>query len=116
MEGENGMELFIPLIFLIGFMYFTVIRPQKQQMNEKQKMIDALSKGDHVVTLGGLHGIVDEVNIKDSLIVIDCEGVYLTFELNAIAKVISQTESNVEVNQISESTETESDINSEDNE
>ena len=40
-----------------------------------------------VVTIGGLHGIVDEVNKAKRTVVLDCEGVYLTFELSAISTV-----------------------------
>ena len=101
LEGETRMDLLIPLIIMGGLMYFTIIRPQKQQMNEKKSMMESIKKGDHVITLGGLHGIVDEVQRDNNLIIIDCEGVFLTFELNAIAKVVSST-STIETETVSE--------------
>ncbi|XJS11533.1 preprotein translocase subunit YajC [Aerococcaceae bacterium WGS1372] len=84
------MELilsFLPFIVLMGIMYFMLIRPQKKQAEQKQKMLNNMQPGDAVVTIGGLHGVVDEVNQSSSTVVLDCEGVYLTFALNAIASV-----------------------------
>lgn len=77
----------LPLIVMMGIMYFLMIRPQKQQAVAKQNMLDNMKPGDSVITIGGLHGIVDEVSQSSNTVVIDCEGVYLTFNLNAIATV-----------------------------
>ena len=84
------MELifsFLPFIVLMGIMYFMLIRPQKKQAEQKKSMLDNMQAGDSVVTIGGLHGIVDEVSQNSSTVVLDCEGVYLTFSMNAIASV-----------------------------
>ncbi|MEA1920718.1 MAG: preprotein translocase subunit YajC [Campylobacterota bacterium] len=43
----------LPFIFLIAIMYFIIIRPQQQQAKKHQAMIDALAKGDKIVTNGG---------------------------------------------------------------
>lgn len=80
---------FLPFIVLFGVMYFMLIRPQKKQQEKKQEMLSQMKQGDHVITIGGLHGIIDEVNEADSTIVIDCEGVYLTFDKAAIGRVTS---------------------------
>jgi len=44
----------LPFIFLIAIMYFVIIRPQQQQMKKHKEMVEALQKGDKVVTNGGL--------------------------------------------------------------
>ena len=44
----------LPFVFLIGIMYFIIIRPQNQQAKKHQEMIEALTKGDKIVTSGGL--------------------------------------------------------------
>lgn len=44
----------LPFIFLIAIMYFVIIRPQQKEAKQRQEMIDALKKGDKVVTNGGL--------------------------------------------------------------
>jgi len=49
---------FLPLIAIFGIFYFLVIRPQQKQAREHQKMLDALKKGDRVLTTGGLYGVI----------------------------------------------------------
>ncbi|MCK9373039.1 MAG: preprotein translocase subunit YajC [Sulfuricurvum sp.] len=44
----------LPFVFLIAIMYFVIIRPQQQQAKKHKEMLDALVKGDKVVTSGGL--------------------------------------------------------------
>ncbi len=44
---------FLPFIFLIAIMYFVIIRPQQQEAKKKKEMIEALKKGDKIVTNGG---------------------------------------------------------------
>ena len=44
----------LPFVFLIGIMYFIIIRPQNQQAKKHREMIEALEKGDKIVTSGGL--------------------------------------------------------------
>lgn len=72
---------------LFGAMYFLMIRPQKKQAAKTQNMLNEMKPGDHVVTIGGLHGVIDEVNTSDNTIVLDCEGIFLTFERRAIARI-----------------------------
>ena len=56
-EGGGFMSL-LPFLAIIVIMYFLMIRPQVKKQKERQKMIDALQKGDNVVTTGGIHGKV----------------------------------------------------------
>ncbi len=49
-----------------------------------------LKKGDHVITIGRLHGVIDEINQADQTATLDCDGIYLVFDLRAIAQVTSQ--------------------------
>ncbi|WP_298694355.1 preprotein translocase subunit YajC, partial [uncultured Sulfuricurvum sp.] len=44
----------LPFVFLIAVMYFVIIRPQNQQAKKHKAMVEALSKGDKIVTTGGL--------------------------------------------------------------
>lgn len=75
---------------MIGMMYFLLIRPQKKQQEKVKDMLDSIEVGDSVVTIGGLHGIIDEIKEEEQAIVLDCEGIYLTFERRSIAKVVSK--------------------------
>ena len=77
----------LPFVLIMGVMYFFMIRPQQRQAQEKQQMLQALKKGDARVTLGGGHGVVEEVVLALRLGGLDCEGIYLTYELSAVATV-----------------------------
>ncbi|CAA6812462.1 MAG: Preprotein translocase subunit YajC (TC 3.A.5.1.1) [uncultured Sulfurovum sp.] len=52
---------FLPLIFLFAIFYFLIIRPQQKQQKEHKAMLDALTKGDAVITTGGLHAEIIKV-------------------------------------------------------
>lgn len=82
-----GAMLF-PLVVIGGMMFF-MTRSQKKQQNQRQELLNSMKPGDEVVTIGGLYGIVHEINSDKGTIVIDCEGIYLEFERNAIKTVKS---------------------------
>jgi len=52
---------FLPLIFLFGIFYFLIIRPQQKQQKEHASMLDALEKGDQILTVGGLYAEIIKV-------------------------------------------------------
>ncbi len=54
----------LPLIVLFGIFYFLIIRPQQKQQKEHTSMIDALEKGDKIVTNGGI--IVEITKVEES--------------------------------------------------
>jgi len=51
---SQGLMQFLPIIALFAIFYFLIIRPQQKAQKEHQAMIDSLSKGDKIVTNGGL--------------------------------------------------------------
>lgn len=57
----GGMSMIIMMVVLFGLMYFMMIRPQMKRQKEHRALIASLSKGDEVVTNGGIAGRVDEV-------------------------------------------------------
>ena len=58
----------LPFVFLIAIMYFVIIRPQNQQAKKHKEMIESLTKGDKIVTTGGL--IVEIKKVEESYFVI----------------------------------------------
>lgn len=96
----------IPII-LIAAMIFFMQRTQKKQAQERQKQLSTIQKGDQIVTIGGLYGLVDEVNEDAKTIVLDIDGIYLTFELSAIKRVVAKAETSkvVEVEEVIETTD-----------
>lgn len=84
----GGLSTIIIFVVFIGLMYFMMIRPQKKQQDKRKQMMDALKKGDSVVTIGGLHGVIDSIDEADKSVTLDCDGVYLVFNRTAIGKVV----------------------------
>ncbi len=78
----------VPFIAIIAIFYFFIIRPQNKKQKETQKMIDALKKGDKVVTIGGIHGTVSATKEKTVIVKVD-EGVKIEFNRSAIAGVVT---------------------------
>lgn len=80
---------FVPLILLFVIFYFLLIRPQQKQQKNRQAMLKSLNKGDRVVTIGGIHGVIKEIDeTVVSLRVAD--NLNLKFARAAIDKVVSE--------------------------
>ena len=71
-EGGGGYAQFIMLGLIVVVFYMFMIRPQIKKSKQQKKFREELSKGDNVVTIGGLHGKISE--IKDTTVIIDVEG------------------------------------------
>ncbi|GEO45732.1 preprotein translocase subunit YajC [Companilactobacillus alimentarius] len=82
--GSMGLLIFVAIMF-VG-MYFISIRPQKKQQQKRQEMLKEMSKGDKVVTLGGIKGVIASIDRDNKEVVVDCDGIYLTFDLNFIRR------------------------------
>ena len=80
------MSLLLYFIVVGGIMYFLMIRPQKKRQEKHKDMLSSMGVGDHAVTIGGLHGVIYEIDEVKNTITLDCEGVLLVFERSAIAR------------------------------
>ncbi|QYX57898.1 preprotein translocase subunit YajC [Roseovarius sp. SCSIO 43702] len=90
MEG-GALAQFLPLILIFAIMYFLLIRPQQKKLKEHRAMVEALRKGDRVVTQGGLIGKVTRVQDNELEIEI-ATGVKVRVVRHTIAEVRSKTE------------------------
>ena len=88
----QGVESFLPLILIFAIMYFLLIRPQQKKMKEHQAMVEAVRRGDQVVTQGGLIGKVVKVKDDNEIEVELAEGVKVRVVKSTIAQVTSKTE------------------------
>ena len=61
---------------------------KRNKLKKRMESLNKLQKGYEVITIGGLYGTVDEVDTENRTIVLDVDGVYLTFELGAIKSVL----------------------------
>ncbi|CAN5193526.1 preprotein translocase subunit YajC [soil metagenome] len=59
--AESSLTSFLPIILMFVVLYFLMIRPQMKRQKEQRAMMEALAKGDEVVTAGGILGTVTKV-------------------------------------------------------
>ena len=83
--GGIGMML-MPLI-LIAVMYFLMIRPQMKRAKEHRSMLDALSRGDEVITNGGIAGVVTDIG--DNFVTVEiADNVRVRVQKSAVGNVL----------------------------
>ncbi|MBN2789965.1 MAG: preprotein translocase subunit YajC [Candidatus Delongbacteria bacterium] len=67
-EQGSGFAGMVPFILIIFIIYFLMIRPQSKKAKEQKQMLTELTKGDKVVTIGGIYGTI--VEVRDQTFVI----------------------------------------------
>lgn len=82
------LSMFLPLALIFVIFYIFIIRPQNKKQKETQKMIDALKKGDKIVTIGGIHGTISSTKEQTVIVKVD-ENTKIEFSRSAIASVIT---------------------------
>ena len=83
----DALTSFLPLIFIFIVFYFLLIRPQSKKAKEHKQMVEALAKGDEVVTNGGLLGRVTKVG--DNFVELElAEGVTVKLQRGAVGSLM----------------------------
>lgn len=85
----NPILSFVPIILIFVIFYFLLIRPQQQKQKQHAELVSKLKKGDHVVTTGGIYGIISTVKDRTVLLKID-ENVKIEVQKNCISYVGKQ--------------------------
>ena len=67
-QGNNFIVIIGYIVFLVGIMYFLMIRPQKKEEQKKKVLMDSLAVGDSVLTTAGFYGIIIDMT-SDTVIV-----------------------------------------------
>ncbi len=88
----SAIASFLPLILIFGIMYFLLIRPQQKKLKDMRAMVEALRRGDQVVTGGGIVGKVTKVGDDGMIEVEIAEGVKVKVIKQTITQVMSKTE------------------------
>lgn len=84
----GGMGMIIMMVALFAIMYFFMIRPQNKKQKEIQKFRDALTVGQDVVTIGGIHGTIKNINAEEGTVTLEvATGVKIVFAKEAINPV-----------------------------
>lgn len=88
--GGSGSMLMsvLPFGLIIIIFYFFIIRPQNKKQKETEKMLSSLKKGDKIVTIGGIHGVISSTKEKTVIVKVD-DNTKIEFSRNAVSTVVS---------------------------
>lgn len=87
--GNNVTGLLIPLLIFVAIFYFLILRPQQKRNKETKEMQSSLSRGDKIVTIGGLEGTVE--SFDDHSVVLRSSSSKLSFERSAIRSIVKKS-------------------------
>ena len=92
--GAGGaLVQFLPLILIFAIMYFLLIRPQQRKAKEHRTMVEALRRGDQIVTAGGIIGKVSKVTDGQNEVEVEiAPNVKIRIVRSTITQVLSKTE------------------------
>ena len=83
---------FVPIILIFAIMYFLMIRPQQKKMKDHREMVDAVRKGDQVITQGGIIGKITKVKEGGEVEVEIATDVKVRVLKHTITEVMNKTE------------------------
>ncbi|MBK18860.1 MAG: preprotein translocase subunit YajC [Rhodospirillaceae bacterium] len=89
--GLGGMESLLPLVLIFVVFYFLLIRPQQKKQKQHREMLEALRRGDRVVTAGGIIGVITKA-AETELTVEIAEEVKVKVLRGMISDVMAKTE------------------------
>jgi preprotein translocase subunit YajC len=96
-QQPPGFSSMLPaLVGIMALFYFLILRPQKAKEQQFRSMVDALKEKDRVVTIGGIHGVVTNVQREAGVITVridESTGTKIRVNASAIAKVVTDEES-----------------------
>ena len=90
--NSQGITQFIPLILIFVIFYFFLIRPQQKRVKDHKSMVEALKRGDEIITSGGIIGVIDKTMEDDRIIVDIGEGVKVQVIKSTITSLLKKEE------------------------
>jgi preprotein translocase subunit YajC len=102
---SNLLGTFLPFVLIIGIFYFLIIRPQNKKQKETQRMLGALKKGDKIITIGGVHGVISTVRESSVVVKVD-DNTKVEFSRSAIATVVEASKAEKIEDKTDEKTDT----------
>ena len=91
MNGQ-GIAQFIPLILIFVIFYFFLIRPQQKRVKEHKAMVEALKRGDEIITSGGIIGTIERVMEDDRIEVVISDNVKVQIFRSTITSLLKKEE------------------------
>jgi preprotein translocase subunit YajC len=92
LDNQGALVQFLPLVLIFVVFYFLLIRPQQKKAKDHRTMLDALRRGDRVVTGGGIIGTVSRVVSAEEVQIEIAEGVRVRVLRSTISNVLAKPE------------------------
>ena len=92
MSSAAGIGQFIPLILIFVIFYFFLIRPQQKRVKDHKNMVEALKRGDEIITSGGIIGTIDRIMEDDRIEVIISDNVKVQVIKSTITSLLKKKE------------------------
>ncbi len=92
--GSSFLIQIAPLVLIFAVFYFLLIRPQQKKMKDHKAMVEALSKGDQVVTAGGLIGKISKIESDRIALVEISDNVQVQVVRSTITEVVKDNQNN----------------------
>src|ERR1700740_2708358 len=89
-DSQSALIQFLPLVLIFVVFYFLLIRPQQKKQKDHRTMLDALRRGDRVVTGGGIVGTVSRVVSPEEVEVDIAQGVRVRIVRSTISNILSK--------------------------
>jgi preprotein translocase subunit YajC len=89
-DNQSALIQFLPLVLIFVVFYFLLIRPQQRKAKDHKTMLDALRRGDRVVTGGGIIGTVARVENPEEVTVDIADGVRVRVLRSTISSVLAR--------------------------
>ena len=93
--GGGGLVQLLPLVLIFVVFYFLLIRPQQKKLKEHRRMVSELTRGDKVITAGGLHATVSKIEDDQTVILEIADKVRVKAERSTISGLASKPQPRV---------------------
>ena len=92
--GAGGFDVgfLLPMVLIFGVFYMLLIRPQQKKAKQHRELLEALRRGDRIITNGGIIGLITKVVDANELIVEIAQGVRVRVARSMVSTVMAKTE------------------------
>ncbi|MDO4584986.1 MAG: preprotein translocase subunit YajC [Planctomycetia bacterium] len=93
--SSSFFQMMLWIFILFGIMWFLMIRPQQREQKRRQAMWDSIRKLDKVVTIGGIHGVVTDIDREQNVLTLrvdEANNVKIRVWTSCVAEVLSEKE------------------------
>ncbi len=89
--GPPGAQLIFMIAAIAGAFYFLILRPQGKEKKERAAQLASVAKGDRVVSIGGIHGVVTKMSKDEKTIELEvCKNTRITMNKSAVATIVKK--------------------------